>query len=98
MSFHLRRYLSKKREKTVVDRLMSGAAIVHPLTALPQVYAIYSSKDVTGISLLTWIGFMVLGTVFLAYGIVHKLKPFIVTQILWFTVDVLIVTGVLLYR
>ncbi len=76
---------------------MSAAAIVHPLTALPQVYKIYSTQNVDGVSVLTWLGFMVLGGVFLAYGLVHKIKPFIVTQILWFIIDALIVIGIFMY-
>lgn len=77
---------------------MSAAAIIHPLTALPQVYKIYATKVVVGISLCTWLGFMVLGSIFLAYGLVHRIKPLIVTQVLWFIVDTLIVMGILMYR
>jgi uncharacterized protein with PQ loop repeat len=98
MPFHLYKHLNKKQQISIVDHLMSGAAVVHPLTALPQVYTIYATQNVEGVSLLTWFGFMTLGLVFLAYGIVHKMKPFIVTQILWFAIDLLIVVGVLLYR
>lgn len=76
---------------------MSGAAVVHPLTALPQVYMIYTTHDVGGISLWTWFGFMVLGLIFLAYGILHKIKPFIITQLLWFIIDFMVVIGTLLY-
>ena len=77
---------------------MSGAAVIHPLTALPQVYQIYHTHNVSGISLWTWLGFMALGLIFLAYGILHKIKPFIVTQVLWFIMDLLIVVGTLVYR
>jgi len=98
MPFHLYKHLSKKQEVTIVDKLMSVAAVIHPLTALPQVFKIYTSHDVAGISLWTWLGFMTLGLVFLAYGVVHNIKPFIVTQVLWFIVDSLVVTGILIYR
>lgn len=98
MTYHLQKYLNKKRETAFVDRLMSAAAVIHPLTATPQVYTIYSTQDVSGVSLWTWLGFMVIGLIFLAYGVLHKIKPFIVTQILWFIIDFLIVIGVLLYR
>ena len=76
---------------------MSAAAIIHPLTAVPQVYTIFSTQDASGVSLWTWFGFMLLGLIFLAYGIVHNIKPFIVTQVLWFVVDFVIVIGILLY-
>jgi uncharacterized protein with PQ loop repeat len=101
MPFALHIHLSTKDKRqgvTLVDRLMSAAAVVHPLTALPQVYQIYSTHNVSGVSVWTWLGFMLLGAIFLAYGIVHKIKPFIVTQVLWFTIDFLIVFGTLLYR
>lgn len=77
---------------------MSIAAVIHPLSAVPQVYSIYSTQDVSGISLLTWLGFMLLGLIFLSYGILHKIRPLIVTQVLWFIVDFLVVIGVIIYR
>ena len=97
MYFHLHKHLSRKQETTVIDRLMTVAAVIHPLTAVPQVYKIYTTQNVSGVSLYTWLGFMCLGLIFLAYGILHKIKPFILTQILWFIVDFLVVAGVLLY-
>lgn len=98
MSLLLFKHVSRKQEITIIDKLMSVAAVVHPLTALPQVYAIYSTRNVSGISLWTWTGFMTLGLIFLAYGVAHKIKPFIITQVLWFIVDFLVVIGVLTYR
>jgi uncharacterized protein with PQ loop repeat len=98
MPYHLHKYLTKKKETKIVDKLMSGAAVVHPLMAIPQVFDVYRNHSAAGVSLWTWLGFMLLGLVFLAYGLLHKIKPFIVTQVLWFIMDFLIVLGVLLYR
>ena len=98
MHIHLQKHLSKKQEITIVDRLMNVVAVIHPLTAVPQVYQIYTTHNVEGVSLWTWLGFMLLGLVFLLYGLLHKIKPFILTQILWFIVDFLVVVGVLIYR
>jgi uncharacterized protein with PQ loop repeat len=93
-----KKILSKKTRRTTIDKLMAVTAIIHPLTAIPQVLIIYSTQNVSGVSLTTWLSFMIMGSIFLAYGIIHRLKPFIVTQILWFIVDVLVVLGVLMYR
>lgn len=98
MSTHLHKHLSKKKRHTTIDKLMNIAAVLHPLTALPQVYSIYTTQNVAGISLATWLGFMVLGSIFLAYGVVHRIKPFVVTQVLWFSVDLLVVLGIIIYR
>jgi uncharacterized protein with PQ loop repeat len=91
--------INKETAQTLlVDRLVNIAAIVHPLTALPQVYSIYSTHNVAGISLWTWLGFMLIGFVFLAYGITHHLKPIILTQVLWFFVDLMVIVGIILYQ
>ena len=97
MPYHLHTYLSRKKETAIVDRLMTLAAVLHPLTATPQVYKIYTTHAASGVSLWTWLGFMLLGLVFLAYGLLHRIRPFIVTQVLWFVVDLLVVIGVVLY-
>lgn len=97
MSNILFKHLTRKQEIAALDRIMMVAAFVHPLTASPQVYQIYATQDAEGVSLMTWLGFMVLGMVFLTYALVHKIKPMIVTQILWYVVDTLIVVGVVLY-
>jgi uncharacterized protein with PQ loop repeat len=94
---HRVRKLTHEQYVHTVDQMMSAASIIHPLTAAPQVYKIYSTQVVDGISILTWLGFMTLGLIFLAYGILHRIKPFIVTQILWFIVDLLVVIGVIIY-
>jgi uncharacterized protein with PQ loop repeat len=89
---------SKRQSKPLIDPLMGVAAVVQPMMATPQIYAIYTQHSNAGVSLLTWLGFMLIGLVFLLYGIAHRIKPFIITQILWFIVDFLVVIGVLIYN
>lgn len=91
--------MNKKQKAKVrlIDNLMMVASTIHPLTALPQVYIIYSGQNVEGVSLLSWLGFMVIGCVFLAYGIAHKLKPFIINQVIWFAIDLAVVIGIILF-
>lgn len=89
--------LKKNKQVKLIDRMMMVASIIHPLTTVPQVYEIYSSQNAAGVSLLTWLGFMVIGLIFLAYGITHRLTPFIVNQIIWFALDLIIIIGIILY-
>lgn len=98
MPYQVQKHVTKKQNTTQIDRLMMVAAIIHPLMTTPQVIQIYTTHDVSGISLLTWFGYMTLGIIFLTYALAHKLRPIIITQVLWFAMDVLVVGGVLLYR
>lgn len=98
----LARYIKKRKNKKkrleAVDRLMMVVALLHPLSGLPQIIDIYVNQNVAGVSILTWIGFMSFGSIYLYYGILHKLKPVILTQILWMIVDVMVIIGVLIFR
>ena len=88
----------QKKRLELVDKVMMVAAVLHPLSGAPQIVQIYSTQDVTGVSLLTWLGFMLIGMLYFYYGVLHRLKPIILTQVLWFIVDLLVVIGIMLYR
>lgn len=97
-SHHFHKYVLSKKKITVVDRCMMVASAAYPLMSTPQILSIYLDHNVQGVSLTTWVGFMSFGTIFLTYAVVHRIKPLIVSQILWMIADILVVAGVLLYR
>jgi MtN3 and saliva related transmembrane protein len=80
-----------------LDVIVYIAGILGPLATLPQLYDIYSRQDAAGVSLLTWIMYAVFDLPWVIYAIVHKEGPLIVCYGLWFTFNVLVVIGVLLY-
>lgn len=84
-------------EVRFIDRAMMLVSVVHPLTAIPQAVDIYANQSAVNVSLTTWLSFMLIGFIFLAYALVHRIKPMIVNQILWFAVDLVIVIGIMLY-
>ena len=92
--------LRKKLElkKTDIYKLTLVAAFVQPLMTVPQVVQLYKTQNSSGLSLLTWLGYAVVGLVFLAYGIAYKLKPIAITQVLWFSLQMSTVVGILLFR
>jgi uncharacterized protein with PQ loop repeat len=90
--------LSPKARRTLIDRVMMIASVGYPLTAVPQAIKIYQTHSATGVALSSWLGFMCFGAIFLTYAVVHRIKPMIISQILWFTVDILIVAGTIMYQ
>lgn len=76
---------------------MYGVGIVGPLVSIPQLIEIYVRHNVQGISVLSWTGYAVLSVLWLAYGIVHREKPIILTQFLWLLVNVAVIVGAILY-
>lgn len=76
---------------------MLVAAILHPLMGIPQIAKIYSTHDASGLSIVTWVAWLTFGLIFMAYGIAHKLRPYILLQTLWLAVDVSIIIGIIIY-
>ncbi len=82
------------RKKIPVNHLVYFA-IISPIMTLPQLFTIWTSKTI-GISLLTWVAYLTVATIWLIYGVKYKIKPIIVIQTIWIAVDTAIVAGLLI--
>jgi hypothetical protein len=70
-------------------------AIINPIMAIPQLYLILTT-DGKGVSTITWVTWLSLSFIWLAYGIKHKLKPIILIQSCWIVIDSAIVLALIL--
>ena len=102
---HLRKRITKNLEpypartpwKRLLDRVVLAAGIVGPALSLPQIILIYSNKDATDISAVSWFGWAALNIVWILYGLVHKELPIAVTYSLWFIINLTVAFGAVLY-
>lgn len=79
-----------------IDRLVTAVAFIGPLTSLPQIIEIwFVDRNAAGVSVLTWSGFVLMAVVWLAYGIVHRQRPIIISNALWIVAQGLVVLGAL---
>ena len=69
---------------------------MYPLTGVPQIYEVFHG-NISGVSIMAWLGFIIFSVLFLVYGIIHNIKPMVVTNALWVFVDSLVVVGVLVH-
>ncbi|MDD3481008.1 MAG: PQ-loop domain-containing transporter [Patescibacteria group bacterium] len=83
--------------KNKFDRFVLIVSIFGPVTTLPQIYDIFSTQSAVGVSALTWILYTTLCLIWLTYGVIHKLKPVIVSNTLWVTLQSLIIIGAVIY-
>jgi len=90
-------HISKKRQITWLDKTAVIAAFIYPISGLPQVIEVFQG-NVAGVSVSSWVGFILFGTFFMIYGAIHKIKPMIITNALWLIIDGLVLLGVLMHR
>ena len=80
-----------------MDELVYIIAVFGPFMTLPQVLTIWIEKNTAGVSLTTWIAYIFIAVFWLMYGIMHKEKPIIISNICWILVELLIVVGIVIY-
>lgn len=93
---------TKKKSTTSAQRNMDTLIyVMTPITVLifvPQLLKIYSEKNASGLSLISWVGMLIGSAFWLLYGVVHKEKPMIVVNIAIGIIQLLIVVGILIYK
>jgi MtN3 and saliva related transmembrane protein len=91
------RHFSKRKKRSFIDKLIYVFAIGGPLMNIPQLLKIWTEKNSSGVSVISWIGFSLTALIWLVYGIIHKEKPIIVANILYFVLQVGVIIGALAY-
>ena len=82
----------------LLDDLVYVSAIIIPLTVFPQAYLIWTTHNVSGVSLWAWLLPAIFSLPLLMYAIVHKVKQYILMNVLWYIMYVAIITGLLVYK
>ncbi len=85
------------KTEILVHRLAYLAGLAGPFTALPQVISIWTSHQAAGVSFWSSLGFTTVASIWLAYGVVIRQGPLVLSSILWIILDLAIVSGVLRY-
>lgn len=96
MQFHIPRNLDKElqKEKSLIDRLAILAGIVGPLATIPQAIGVWSGAA-DGVSFVMWILFLFGSIILFTYSILYRLKSMLITQIAWLTMEIVVITGLL---
>ena len=84
--------------KRFLDKIIYAVGLAGPIITIPQIIMIWQEKNASGLSLITWSGYLLVAIIWLVYGIVHKEKPIIVMYIANIVVQVAVIAGIIIYR
>jgi len=90
---HIKRKKKIPKKKSEIDRLIYFAVVIGPLLTLPQVYSIWVQGQ-KGVSIISWVAYLIASVIWLIYGIKHKDKPIITVEVAWIILEILIIIGV----
>jgi MtN3 and saliva related transmembrane protein len=95
---NLEPYPHPDKAKRIYDEVIYLVGIVSPFVILPQAINVWVYRQTEGISIITWALLGVASSMWLVYGIIHKEKPIIVTNVLLMLFNFSIALGVVLMR
>ena len=85
----------KKYKYSIIDHLIYLVAFAGPVMTIPQVMDVWSTSAAT-VNEVTWTGYLAISIIWLLYGIKHKVKPIIFSNLLGLVTNGLIVVGLLI--
>lgn len=94
---HGEEYPAQNRLIRIVDQVMYVGAFVGPVFTMPQLLTVWVDRQAAGVNIITWSAYAVAAAGWLYYGVLHKERPIIISNLLWMIMDLLIVIGALLY-
>jgi MtN3 and saliva related transmembrane protein len=81
----------------MLDKIIYLVGVVGPFITIPQILKIWSTQEALGVSLWSWVGYLILSIIWTIYGVVHKEKPIIVMNLLNVFMQFLVVLGIIIY-
>lgn len=98
-----RRELHKHKKKssshliTFIDKTVYIIGLLAVLANIPQLMSIWVTKNTDGVSLVSWIGFLLGSLFWFWYGLLHKEAPIVFMNGLLILVQGIIVLGLLVH-
>lgn len=87
----------KERWKRIFHKIAYVAGLAASVATIPQIIKVWIEKDSSGVSLLTWVSYIIISAILAMYGKIHKERVLVVMYISLVIVQVLIVVGVIVY-
>lgn len=90
-------YPHPQRKYRLMDRFIFVIGVLGPLMTVPQIIVIWREKTAAGLSIISWLAFLIFNFCWMEYGFMHKDKPIILTNALLILANGLVVLGIFLY-
>lgn len=94
-NYNLHKHIETKKKLGAFDVIVIVASFLYPLSGVPQIIQIFQGTT-DGVSIYSWLGFLLFASIFLVYGLKHRVTPMIIANSIWIIVDGLVVIGYLL--
>ena len=83
---------------TGLEKILRALSVITMLMTVPQVLTIWIGGNAGGVSLLSWVAYLVSAGLWFIYGLQKRDKTIYLACIGWILLDAAIVAGVIVHR
>jgi uncharacterized protein with PQ loop repeat len=83
---------------SALERVLRGLSVFTMLMTVPQVLTIWVERDAGGVSLVSWVSYLVAACLWFVYGLQKRDKTIYLACVGWVLLDAAIVIGVIIHR
>ncbi len=80
-----------------LEKVLRGLSVVTMLMTVPQVLTIWVGRDAGGVSLVSWVSYLVAACLWFVYGLQKRDKTIYLACVGWVLLDAAVVIGVIVY-
>jgi uncharacterized protein with PQ loop repeat len=81
-----------------LERVLRASSVVTMLMTVPQVLAIWLSRNAGGVSLVSWVAYLFSACLWFVYGLRKRDPTIYLACVGWILLDVAVVVGTIIYR
>lgn len=89
--------ISSKKARVIVDKAVYFITALGIIMTIPQAVLIWGQQNASGVSLISWSTYLFMAFFWLIYGLVHKIKSIIFSNIAWIILEIFIIIGIVRY-
>jgi len=80
-----------------LEKVLRGLSVFTMLMTLPQVLTVWIGRDAAGVSLISWLSYLLAACLWFVYGVQKRDKTIYLACIGWVLLDAAIVVGVVVH-
>ena len=80
-----------------LEKLLRGLSVFTMLMTVPQVLTVWIGRDAAGVSLVSWLSYLVGACLWFVYGFKKRDKTIYLACVGWIALDAAIVAGILVH-
>jgi uncharacterized protein with PQ loop repeat len=83
---------------TGLEKVLRGLSVFTMFMTVPQVFTIWFERNAGGVSLVSWVSYLLAACLWFVYGLRKDDKTIYLACVGWVLLDLAVVIGVIIYR